>query len=130
MAEEREFLAPFLEPAAAGGVLVVGQIKAALDKRLGREVALASAYNLLHRHNWRKLTPIRVLAFIGFHMLFSVGSLLADQVRFMLGHYDGEQYGVSMVWPFWLTITVTVSALLVLLAYMLRFAWMRIRPPR
>ena len=55
--EEREFLAPFLESAAVGGVLVVGQIKAALDRRLGREVALASAYNLLHRHNWRKLTP-------------------------------------------------------------------------
>lgn len=55
--EEREFLAPFLESAAAGGVLVVGQIKAALDRRLGREVALASAYNLLHRHNWRKLAP-------------------------------------------------------------------------
>jgi transposase len=55
--EEREFLAPFLETAAEGGVLVVGQIKAALDKRLGREVALASAYNLLHRHNWRKLVP-------------------------------------------------------------------------
>ena len=55
--EEREFLAPFLEAAAGGGVLVVGQIKAALDKRLGREVALASAYNLLHRHNWRKLAP-------------------------------------------------------------------------
>jgi hypothetical protein len=57
VAQEREFLAPFLESAAAGGVLVVGQIKAALDKRLGREVALASAYNLLHRHNWRKLAP-------------------------------------------------------------------------
>ena len=55
--EEREFLAPFLESATGGGVLVVGQIKAALDKRLGREVALASAYNLLHRHNWRKLAP-------------------------------------------------------------------------
>ncbi|MEI6601820.1 MAG: winged helix-turn-helix domain-containing protein [Comamonadaceae bacterium] len=55
--EEREFLAPFLESAAVGGVLVVGEIKAALDKRLGREVALASAYNLLHRHNWRKLAP-------------------------------------------------------------------------
>lgn len=55
--EEREFLAPFLEQAASGGVLVVGQIKAALDQRLGREVALASAYNLLHRHNWRKLAP-------------------------------------------------------------------------
>lgn len=55
--EEREFLAPFLAQAATGGVLVVGQIKAALDKRLGREVALASAYNLLHRHDWRKLSP-------------------------------------------------------------------------
>ena len=55
--EEREFLAPFLEQAASGGVLVVGQVKAALDKRLGREVALASVYNLLHRHNWRKLAP-------------------------------------------------------------------------
>lgn len=55
--EEREFLAPFLEQAATGGVLVVGQLKAALDKHLGRKVALASAYNLLHRHGWRKLAP-------------------------------------------------------------------------
>ena len=55
--EEREFLAPFFEQAAKGGALVVGQITAALDKRLGRKVALASAYNLLHRHNWRKLAP-------------------------------------------------------------------------
>ena len=54
---EREFLAPFLEQAAAGGVLVVGQIKAALDRHLGRPVALGSAYNLLHRHGWRKLAP-------------------------------------------------------------------------
>lgn len=44
--EEREFLAPFIEQVAASGILVVGQIKTALDKRLGREVALASAYNL------------------------------------------------------------------------------------
>ena len=55
--EEREFLAPFLTQATTGGVLVVGQIKVALDNRLGRKVALASAYNLLHRHNWRKLAP-------------------------------------------------------------------------
>jgi hypothetical protein len=55
--EEQDFLAPFLEQAATGGVLVVGQVKAALDKRLERDVALASAYNLLHRHNWRKLAP-------------------------------------------------------------------------
>lgn len=57
LAQEREFLAPFLQSAAAGGVLVVGQIKAALDQQLGRKVALASVYNLLHRHNWRKLAP-------------------------------------------------------------------------
>lgn len=57
VAQEREFLAPFLDSASAGGVLVVGQIKAALDKQLGREVALSSVYNLLHRHNWRKLAP-------------------------------------------------------------------------
>jgi len=31
--------------------------KQALDVRLGRKVALASAYNLLHRHGWRKLAP-------------------------------------------------------------------------
>ena len=57
LVDEREFLAPFLEQAASGGVLVVSQVKVALDKRLGRKVALASAYNLLHRHNWRKLAP-------------------------------------------------------------------------
>ena len=55
--QEREFLAPFIEQAQTGGVLVVGQIKAALDKRLGRAVGLSSTYNLLHRHNWRKLVP-------------------------------------------------------------------------
>ena len=42
--EEQEFLASFLESAAAGGILVVGQIKSALDKKLGRKVALASVY--------------------------------------------------------------------------------------
>ena len=55
--QEREFLAPFLDKASAGGILVVGEIKVALDKKLGRPVALATAYNLLHRHGWRKLAP-------------------------------------------------------------------------
>jgi len=55
--EETTFLAPFVEKAAKGGILVVGEIKQALDAQLGREVALASVYNLLHRHNWRKLAP-------------------------------------------------------------------------
>ena len=55
--EEAAFLAPFFEKAKVGGILVVGEIKQALDARLGRTVALASAYNLLHRHGWRKLAP-------------------------------------------------------------------------
>ena len=55
--EEEAFLAPFFDKAKEGGILVVGEIKNALDQRLGRNVALASAYNLLHRHDWRKLAP-------------------------------------------------------------------------
>jgi transposase len=55
--EEATFLAPFFEKAKVGGILVVGEIKRALDERLGRKVAVASAYNLLHRHGWRKLAP-------------------------------------------------------------------------
>ncbi|MDR1685110.1 MAG: winged helix-turn-helix domain-containing protein [Desulfovibrio sp.] len=59
LAEEKEFLAPFLEKARCGGVLVVNEIHRAMEKHLGGKVALASAYNLLHRHNWRKLAPDR-----------------------------------------------------------------------
>jgi len=55
--EEEAFLAPFFDKAKEGGILVVGEIKNALDQRLGRNVALASAYNLLHRHDWRKIAP-------------------------------------------------------------------------
>jgi transposase len=55
--DEVEFLAPYLEKAARGGILVVSEIKQALDQRLGRTTALASTCNLLHRHGWRKLAP-------------------------------------------------------------------------
>ena len=40
-----------------GGVWVVSQIKPALEKALGRRMALATAYNILHRNGWRKLVP-------------------------------------------------------------------------
>lgn len=55
--EEGEFLAPFFEKARQGGILVVSDIHRALEEKLGRKVALSSAYNLLHRHGWRKLAP-------------------------------------------------------------------------
>lgn len=57
--EEERFLAPFLDSAKAGGVLVVSSIHQALEARLGRKVPLSSVYNLLHRHDWRKLAPDR-----------------------------------------------------------------------
>ena len=55
--EEAAFLAPFFDKAIHGGILIVGEIKSALDERMGRKTALASTYNLLHRNNWRKLAP-------------------------------------------------------------------------
>lgn len=55
--QERAFLAPFLQAAERGSILVVGQLKGELEARLGRSVALSSVYNLLHRHGWRKLAP-------------------------------------------------------------------------
>jgi transposase len=38
-------------------VLVVNDIRNALEKHLGHKVVLTTAYNLLHRHGWRKLAP-------------------------------------------------------------------------
>ena len=55
--EEAAFLSPFFEKASSGGILVVNEIKQAIEERLGRKIALASAYNLLHRHHWRKIVP-------------------------------------------------------------------------
>jgi len=55
--EEVAFLTPFFDKAAHGGILIVSEIKQSLDVRLGRTTALASTYNLLHRHSWRKLAP-------------------------------------------------------------------------
>jgi transposase len=57
VAQEAAFLKPFFAVASVGGILVVSQIKVALELHLGRRVALASVYNLLHRHGWRKLVP-------------------------------------------------------------------------
>ncbi|SDW84429.1 hypothetical protein [Nitrosomonas communis] len=52
---EVAFLAPFIEKASAGGILIVNEIMQALDTRLQRKTSLAATYNLLHRHGWRKL---------------------------------------------------------------------------
>jgi transposase len=55
--EEAALLKPFLQQASEGGILVVGQIKPALEEALARPMSLSAVYTLLHRHNWRKLVP-------------------------------------------------------------------------
>jgi transposase len=55
--QEQTFLAPYLKQAQLGGMLIVPPVKLALEKHLGKPVALSSVYRLLHRHGWRKLAP-------------------------------------------------------------------------
>lgn len=55
--EEKEFLLQWQEQAAAGGVLTVPPIHAALVNRLGHNIPLSTTYRLLARHGWRKVQP-------------------------------------------------------------------------
>jgi hypothetical protein len=55
--EEKEFLAPWIEKAVTGGVLVVPPIHLAFQERVGHEVPKSTIYRLLARHGWRKVTP-------------------------------------------------------------------------
>lgn len=55
--EERTLLAPFLEKAKEGGVLIVTPIKIAYEEKTGCKVAESTVYRMLARHNWRKLAP-------------------------------------------------------------------------
>jgi transposase len=55
--EESAFLKPWLESAAAGHLVVVSPIRAALAQRLGKPVKPSVVYRLLARHGWRKVAP-------------------------------------------------------------------------
>lgn len=55
--EERAFLAEHLAEAETGDLLTAKQLSSALSKKLGQEVSVDYIYGLLHRHQWRKLTP-------------------------------------------------------------------------
>lgn len=55
--QEKALLAPFLERAQAGGVLVVAPVQAAYEKALGRSVHPSVVYRALHRQGWRKVVP-------------------------------------------------------------------------
>lgn len=55
--EEQKFLSQWEQKAAAGGILSVPPIHAALMERLDRKVPLSTTYRLLARHGWRKVQP-------------------------------------------------------------------------
>jgi transposase len=55
--EENAFLSSFLEKAARGEILVVGDVKRAYEKVVGRTVPKSTIYRMLARHGWRKITP-------------------------------------------------------------------------
>ena len=55
--EEAGFLAPWVDKAAQGGVLVVPPLQVALEERVGHPVAKSTVYRMLARHGWRKIAP-------------------------------------------------------------------------
>lgn len=55
--EEASFLKQYEEKAGQGELLVINEIKAALEERLGRSIHKATVYRMLYRHGWRKLVP-------------------------------------------------------------------------
>jgi transposase len=55
--EESKLLAPFLGRATNGGILVVSEVHAAYEARIGKKVPPSTVYRLLARHEWRKIVP-------------------------------------------------------------------------
>lgn len=56
-AEEKRFLAPWVEQARDGRMLVVSSLRAAFAQSVGRPVAATVVYRMLERHGWRKVAP-------------------------------------------------------------------------
>ena len=55
--EEKDFLQGFFAQAERGGILVVSEIKAAYEQRVGRTVPNSTVYRMPARHGWRKIAP-------------------------------------------------------------------------
>jgi transposase len=55
--EEKELLSKFEPDGLTGRIATDAQIKAAFEKRVGREVSHSTVYRLLARHGWRKVMP-------------------------------------------------------------------------
>jgi len=55
--EEDGFITPFLKEAEEGGILIVSEIHKAYEEKYKKKVYSSVIYNLLHRHDWRKIAP-------------------------------------------------------------------------
>jgi transposase len=55
--DEKTFLENLEEEGSLGQILEINTIHQKLMAQLGRAVPKSSAYNLLHRHGWRKIAP-------------------------------------------------------------------------
>jgi transposase len=55
--EERKFLAQFAKAAGAGELLNIRELKIAYEEKIGHPTSDSTIYNLLARHEWRKLMP-------------------------------------------------------------------------
>lgn len=55
--EEAALLAAHTKSAQEGKLLKIAPLHQSLCKKLGKEVALSTAYRLAHRHGWRKIEP-------------------------------------------------------------------------
>jgi transposase len=55
--EEKHFLKPFIKKANSAGILIVSEVHRAYEEKYGKKVYSSVIYDLLHRHNWRKIAP-------------------------------------------------------------------------
>jgi transposase len=55
--EEAAFLAPFFQRAQTGRIATAGEIREAMESRVGHSVHETSVYRFLKRNGWRKLKP-------------------------------------------------------------------------
>jgi len=54
---EHAFLSEWAQKASEGGVVVVSQLREALQQRVGAKIPLYTVYRMLARHGWRKVAP-------------------------------------------------------------------------
>ena len=59
LAEETEFLEPYIEKGKTGALAVAGEIKRAYETKAGKKVAESTIYRLLDRHGFRKIVPYK-----------------------------------------------------------------------